>query len=243
MYIFWDQSVPTYSVTKVVTINQPVAISGVIYSPANGPDYPRSKTAGRKLRCRSAVARACRWCAALACCVVSLEILGADLSAITVPEVKACVERAMPRDSMRQELTLSVIDNSASARDISGKLDWKRFANGLAKVYFRIEDSPQYEGVAVLMAERSDGEPDITLYSPALRSDRRIAGTALAGPLLGTDFSYEDFALLQNLVANGAMKRLDDREFLATMESSIRSCLSRGLKCDLWEIIGCPITG
>jgi Outer membrane lipoprotein-sorting protein len=149
---------------------------------------------------------------AIAYCVISLNAAGADLSVIAVPELRACLERNMPRHSMKQELTFSVFDNNESVGDNAGTLYWKRFQNGLVKVYFRIEGSQQYDGVAVLMEERNQGKPDIFMYLPSLRSERRITGTALAGPLLGTDFSYEDFALLQNLGRSNELKQLPDTE-------------------------------
>lgn len=134
----------------------------------------------------------------------------ADASAIADPEVRACVERALPQHSMTQKVSLQVVEATETMREFSGTLYWKRFDNGLAKVLFRIDESPQHQGVAVLIVERSQGEPDIFMYLPELRSDRRISGAAVAGPLLGTDFSYEDFALLQYLAASGEERRLGD---------------------------------
>lgn len=155
----------------------------------------------------------------MAVCLLSAALNGAgyaatataaDSSAIPDPEVRACVDRALPRHAVRQKVALQVAEATATMRESSGTLLWKRFDDGLAKVMFRIEDSPQYQGVAVLLIERKAGEPEVYMYSPELRRDRRITSAALAGPLLGTDFSYEDFALVQHLGATGEMQRLAD---------------------------------
>ncbi len=136
----------------------------------------------------------------------------ADTGGIVDAEVRACVDRALPKQTLRQDMTLQVVDATETMRESSGTLHWKRFPNGLAKVMFVVDDSPQYRGVGVLMNERSAGEPEVYMYSPELRRDRRISSAALAGPLLGTDFSYEDFALLQHLAVTGDARRLADAE-------------------------------
>lgn len=139
-------------------------------------------------------------------------LVAADTSAVADDEVRACIDRALPRQTMRQRLTLQVVDATDTMRESSGTLQWKRFSDGLAKVTFVIEDSAQYQGVGILMNERSKGEPDVFMYSPELRRDRRITSAALAGPLLGTDFSYEDFALLQHLAVTGEARRQPDAD-------------------------------
>lgn len=137
----------------------------------------------------------------------------ADTSAIQDPEVRTCIERAIPGHTLKQQLTVQVIDGTNATRESSGVLYWKRGDDGLSKVFFRIEKSAQYQGVAVVMNEVPAGrEPTINMYSPELRRERRINSAALAGPLLGTDFSYEDFAQLQHIGTGGMVKRLADTD-------------------------------
>lgn len=154
--------------------------------------------------------------AALLAALAQLPDIGADAadtSAIQDAEVRACVDRAIPGHTLKQQLTVQVIDGTDAARESSGVLYWKRHDDGLSKVFFRIEKSAQYQGVAVVMSEVPDGrEPTINMYSPELRRERRINSAALAGPLLGTDFSYEDFALLQHIGTGGSVRRLADGE-------------------------------
>ena len=135
-----------------------------------------------------------------------------DTSRIQDADVRACVERALPQHTMRQNLTVQVIDSTEAVRESNGTLDWKRFDDGLSKLLVRIVRSPQYTGVAVLMIERNAREPEIYVYSPELRRDRRVSSGALAGSLLGTDFTYEDFAFVQHLLANGRIERKVDAD-------------------------------
>ena len=140
-------------------------------------------------------------------------VYAADTSAIKDAEVRACIDRAIPGHTLKQQLTVQVIDGTDAARESSGVLFWKRGDDGLSNVFFRIEKSAQYQGVAVVMREVLAGrEPTINMYSPELRRERRINSAALAGPLLGTDFSYEDFAQLQHIGTGGEVNRLPDAD-------------------------------
>ena len=53
----------------------------------------------------------------------------------------------------------------------------------------------------------------MVMYLPELRTTRRIVGTALAGSMFGTGFSYEDFAQMQGLLNERELKRLADDEY------------------------------
>ncbi|MGH8598374.1 MAG: outer membrane lipoprotein-sorting protein, partial [Gammaproteobacteria bacterium] len=87
-----------------------------------------------------------------------------------------------------------------------------RFDDGLTSTLIRIEDSLQHAGVAVLIETHASGDPGIYVYSPELRRERRITTGALAGSMLGTDFSYEDFAHLQHPAAGAHIERLADAD-------------------------------
>ena len=157
------------------------------------------------------------WFAFTVAASVALWFIGtayaADTSAIKDAEVRACIDRAIPGHTLKQQLTVHVIDSTEAARESSGVLYWKRGDDGLSKVFFKIEKSAQYQGVAVVMNEVPAGrEPTINMYSPELRRERRINSAALAGPLLGTDFSYEDFAQLQHIGTGGEVKRVPDAD-------------------------------
>jgi hypothetical protein len=95
-------------------------------------------------------------------------------------------------------------------RESGGTLYWKRFDDGRSKVLVRLTAPTHQAGLAVLLIERETDEPEVHMYSPELRRERRITGGALAGPLLGTDFSYEDFAHFQQIATRGKVTRAED---------------------------------
>lgn len=148
---------------------------------------------------------------------VALLLLGAthsaraaDTAGIEDPVVRACAERALPSTSLFQELTVRVVDHTGAARESRGELYWKRFDDGLSRVLVRLTYPPHSAGLAVLMIERTDADPDVYMYLPEERRSRRMTSGVLTGRLLGTDFSYEDFAHFQQLTKSGVMTRLPD---------------------------------
>lgn len=131
---------------------------------------------------------------------------------IADPEVRACIEATLPQHTLSQKLAVVVTEGSGPPRESRGTLEWKRGDDGLSKVLVHIDASIQFAGVAILMIERKKGDPEVYMYSPEMGRERRIASSALAGPLLGTDFSYEDFAFMQHVLATGQVKRQADGE-------------------------------
>ena len=135
-----------------------------------------------------------------------------DVPRLIDPDLRACANRTLPQHTMTQQLAVAVTDATTGTRESSGTLKWKRFDDGFSKVLVRIDKSSAYAGVALLLVEREKREPDVFMYSRELQQERRIVTSALAGPLLGTDFTYEDFAFLQHVMENGKIMRGPDIE-------------------------------
>lgn len=128
------------------------------------------------------------------------------------PEVSACLERALPERAMTQELSVRVSDKGGTVNESGADLYWKRFEGAGSRALVRFTDPPRRAGVGVLLIETEDPEPEMYLYLPELRQTRRVTGKTLAGSMLGTDFSYEDFAHFQGIASASEVKRLEDGE-------------------------------
>ncbi len=134
----------------------------------------------------------------------------AELSRIEDPEVRACLARSLPSRDLSQRISIDVIDRVGAVNRTSGSLRWKRFDDGLSRVLVRIDEPTRSAGLGVLMFEREGRDPDVHMYVPELRRTRRMTSAALGGRMLGTDFSYEDFAHFQHIASSGKQRRLDD---------------------------------
>lgn len=142
-----------------------------------------------------------------------------DCATITDEEARSCCERSRPETSMTQTLRAAVVDDSGTVREVGAELAWKRLPDDRIGTRVDVTAPPGDAGTIVLLVHRESeqGEaskrPQAYLYNPGERRDRLIAVDALAGELLGTDFSYEDFAFIHGVRSDLAVTRLDDEVY------------------------------
>lgn len=155
-------------------------------------------------------------CAAalLACASVRAEpTIAGTTDKIDDPVLAACLERTLPARGLRQRVDLQVFDDTGSAAVSEATLYWQRTEGQRSRFLVRLDAPPLRAGIAVLAIERDRPEPDMYLYLPDLRQTRRVTGRTFSGSMLGTDFSYEDYAQVQGLLKNGELRRLPDERF------------------------------
>ena len=154
------------------------------------------------------------------------------------PELAACAEKVMPRQSLSQVLEMKVAQGQAEPASTGAELFWKRDAQGLSRVVLRLTSPRDKAGLAVLTMEQKTGDPTFMVYLPETRKARRVAGKTIDGAMFGTDFSYEDFAYFQHTAAAGKVKRLEDQTVdgtaLAVLEAEPGSASPRYSKVVSW---------
>lgn len=142
--------------------------------------------------------------------------LATDCADIADVEARACCERNQPQRSMSQRIRLTVADRKGTISNLAATLYWKRFEDGRARARVNLTDPPRRNGTAILLTESEpddSGEPaapEVVMYQPSERRDRLITVSALSGEMLGTDFSYEDFAHFYGTELETRITRLDD---------------------------------
>jgi hypothetical protein len=140
----------------------------------------------------------------------------ANCTLITDAAARACCDRNLSEQSMRQEIRLAVIDDKGTVNDIEAKLSWKRFEDGQARARVDITAPSRQAGTIVLLTEREADEgdeppePEVVIYKPSERRDRLLSVSALSGEMFGTDFSYEDFAYFYGTDTEVDIVRLAD---------------------------------
>lgn len=129
----------------------------------------------------------------------------ADAEAVT-----ACVQENLPETTSVQSFRFRTSDRAGSQREIAGKVWWRRFENGRARLLLRVKEPEDLRGSALLMIERSSGS-DMFLYLPELKKTRRITSHSVSGSMFGSDFTYEDFQQLQGINLEGDTQALPDQ--------------------------------
>jgi hypothetical protein len=142
-----------------------------------------------------------------------------DCAAIADEEARLCCDRSRPKVSMTQTVQATMLDAGGTVREVGADLAWKRLAQGEIGVRVDVTAPPGEAGTIVLLVHRESEEgkrsrrPQAFLYDPNQRRERLITVDALAGSLLGTDFSYEDFAFIYGVRTDLAVERLADEVY------------------------------
>jgi hypothetical protein len=89
---------------------------------------------------------------------------------------------------------------------------WKRFENERSKAVVRVVAPQQEVGVAVLYLETERVHANWYMYQKEFKRPRRVTGSGISGSVLGTDFSYEDFEHIEEIIYTGEVTRMPDVE-------------------------------
>ena len=117
----------------------------------------------------------------------------------TAEQIQACVEANLPEKSSVQSIALRSKDRLAAITESKAVLHWKKSEDGRSRVLIEFSQPEDLRGASVLLLERKQpGERDMFMYLPELRTVKRITSRMVTGSMFGTDFSYEDFEMIED---------------------------------------------
>jgi len=95
-----------------------------------------------------------------------------------------------------QRLTLTIVDRHGGERHRELVIHLKKYAEDRARTILFFEAPPDVKGVGFLQWADPHGKDEQWLYLPELKRVRQISGGAKRESFVGTDFSYEDLAII-----------------------------------------------
>jgi len=128
------------------------------------------------------------------------------------PQVRACAEKGLPEFSLSQMQDVDVVGKTGFVRKSTREVFWKRFENERSKAVVRVVAPQQEVGVAVLYLETERVHANWYMYQKEFKRPRRVTGSGISGSVLGTDFSYEDFEHIEEIIYTGEVTRMPDVE-------------------------------
>jgi hypothetical protein len=149
--------------------------------------------------------------AGLACLCLPISGPSAALALETAKEIEDCVRTNLPETSSEQRVLFKARDRVGGIKESRATIAWKKFPNGFHRLLLRVSDPPKLRKTGVLLIEKED-TTDRFIYLPALRRVKRITKETLSGPLLGTDFTYEQLERIQGVSVERPSTRLEDGE-------------------------------
>jgi outer membrane lipoprotein-sorting protein len=95
-----------------------------------------------------------------------------------------------------QRLTLTIVDRRGGQRHRELMIDLKKYPENRSRTILFFEAPADVKGVGFLQWTDPHGKDEQWLYLPELTRVRQISGGAKRESFMGTDFSYEDLALI-----------------------------------------------
>ncbi len=136
-----------------------------------------------------------------------------DPAAMSAKEISQCVQQNFPDDTMKQAVKMVMTDRMGVERLLEAEMHWQKDQQTrLSKVRMDFDNPPELRGAAVLVLEKEPNN-DMFMYLPELGKTRRITSSMVNGNMMGTDFTYDDFARLQGMLGNLEAERLPDEEY------------------------------
>lgn len=121
---------------------------------------------------------------------------------LTAREIMEKNEMARKADiSETAELEMALINGAGKKRIRRVAFNLDDTDPLLRKSYLKYLSPKNVKGTAFLQLEHEGVDNDRWLYFPALRKTRRISGSDKTDSFLGTDFSFEDFEILDGKVS------------------------------------------
>lgn len=99
-----------------------------------------------------------------------------------------------------QKLKLRIVDSRGGERNRELVIRMKKYPEDRAKSVVFFQYPPDVKGVGMLQWTDPQGKDEQWLYLPELRKVRQISGAAKRESFVGTDFSYEDLAIVTQIL-------------------------------------------
>jgi outer membrane lipoprotein-sorting protein len=99
-----------------------------------------------------------------------------------------------------QRLSLRIVDRRGNARERALDVYVKRYDQDRSRSLLFFRSPPDVKGIGLLQWVDPHGENQQWLYLPELRRVRRISGGSSRSSFVGTDFSFEDLAIMAEIL-------------------------------------------
>lgn len=120
---------------------------------------------------------------------------GADAS---LAEIERCVTDNLPNTAGVIDFRVEAVDRSGVATASRAEMRWRQDASSLMQLVLRVSEPAETAGTALLIVDREADQPEFFVRLPEIEKVRRVRSKRLRGPVLGTDFSYEDLKRLRD---------------------------------------------
>jgi hypothetical protein len=137
---------------------------------------------------------------AMACLAVAPPARGDDAARAALDRARALNQGERHWRDRRQRMTLTIVDRRGTEYQRQLDVVSKRGEGDTVRSLMFFQAPAQVQGIGFLQWTDPRGEDHQWLWLPALKRVRQISGGARSESFVGTDFSYEDLAIMAEAV-------------------------------------------
>ncbi len=120
---------------------------------------------------------------------------GADAS---LAEIERCVTDNLPDTAGVIDFRVEAVDRTGVATASRAEMRWRQDESERMQLVLRVSEPAETAGTALLLVDREADQPEFFVRLPEIEKVRKVRAKRLRGPVLGTDFSYEDLKRLRD---------------------------------------------
>lgn len=115
----------------------------------------------------------------------------------TLAAIEACASENLPETTGVIGFRVEAVDRTGEVTTSRAELRWRKPPGEPTRVLLEVSEPAKTAGTALLIIDRQADQPEFFVRLPEMEKVRRIRSRRLRGPVLGTDFSYEDLERLR----------------------------------------------
>ena len=115
----------------------------------------------------------------------------------TLAEIEACASRNLPDAGGVIAFRVDAVDRTGVVTSSRAEMRWRRDDEERAQFLLRVSEPARIAGTTLLVVDRAADRPEFYVRLPEVERVKRVHSRRLRGPVLGTDFSYEDLKHLR----------------------------------------------
>ena len=120
-----------------------------------------------------------------------------DNPSVTLAEIEACATQNFPSAGGIIGFSVDAVDRTGVVTASRAELRWRKPDDESIQILLVVSEPAKTAGTALLIIERQEDKPEFFVRLPEMKKVRQVKSRRLRGPVLGTDFSYEDLKRLR----------------------------------------------
>ena len=116
---------------------------------------------------------------------------------MTLAEIEACASGNLPDRAGVIGFQVDAVDRTGAVTQSKAELRWRKPEDEGMRVMLVVSEPARTAGTALLIVDRESDDPEFFVSLPEMKKVRKVRSKRMRGPVLGTDFSYEDLDRLR----------------------------------------------